>query len=139
MVQISLTIYFAESFWVGVVEERDGADLRVARHVFGAEPGPGEVLDFVLYDLLSLLDHSGSHEIEQASASRSVNPKRAAREAARASAERGISTQAQEAMRLELECRKVERKQETKQDRDTEAARRRALAVMRQKERHRGH
>jgi hypothetical protein len=139
MIQLSLTIYFAESLWVGVVEECDGADLRVARHIFGAEPGPGEVLGFVLRDMLPLLGRAGAHAAEEAPRAREVSPKRAAREAARASAERGVGTQAQEAMRLEIERHKAERKVETKQERAAAADRRRALAVARAKERHRGH
>jgi hypothetical protein len=139
MIQLSLTIYFAESLWVGVVEEHDGGDLRVARQIFGAEPGPGEVLAFVLRDMLPLLERAGDQPVEAAPAPRALNPKRAAREAARASAARGVSTQAQEAMRLEIERHKVEHQEETKQERETASAQRRALAVARRKERHRGH
>lgn len=139
MVELSLTVYFAESLWVGVVEERAEEGLRVARHIFGAEPGPGEVHEFVLRQMLPLLERAGPHEAQDAPAPRATSPKRAAREAARASAARGVSSQAQEAMRLEIERRKAERKIETRQEREHEAARRRALAAARSKARHRGH
>lgn len=139
MTQLSLTVYFDDQMWVGVVEEQEADELRVARHIFGAEPGPGEVLAFVLHEMLPLLRRSGGHETAPLRLQRIPNPKRAAREAARASAACGISTQAQEAMRREIERHKVERKAETKQEREAEIARRRAIADQRRRERHRGH
>jgi hypothetical protein len=39
--------YFEDPFWVGVVECQAGGALQAARHVFGAEPSPGEMLVFV--------------------------------------------------------------------------------------------
>ena len=48
MVAITLTIFFEDPFWVAVVERQADGRLQAARHLFGGEPTPAEVLAFVL-------------------------------------------------------------------------------------------
>ena len=60
MVTITLTVFFEDPFWVGVAERQAGGALQAARHVFGAEPSPGEVLEFVQKQLGPLLDRPGA-------------------------------------------------------------------------------
>jgi hypothetical protein len=135
---ITLTVFFEDPFWVGVVELRDGEALQAARHVFGAEPAPPEVLEFVLRDLGRLLDQPSVAVAATPAPPRLASPKRAAREAARQMAQRGIPTQAHEALRLELEQRKVERRQRGKAQREAEAAYKREIKVQKAKAKHRG-
>jgi hypothetical protein len=138
MAAIKLTIFFEDPFWVGVVERQEQGALVAARHLFGAEPAPAEVLEFVLYRMSRLLEGASVAVKAMPAEPRAINPKRAARVASRALAQRGSSTQAQEALRLQLEQNKRIRRQRTKAERDADAERRRQLKLQRAKARHRG-
>jgi hypothetical protein len=137
MTSITFTIFFEDPFWVGVVERQADGALQAARHVFGTEPGPAEVLEFVLGRMNRLIERSSVMAIE-ATMPRAINPKRAAREAGRALAQRGSSTQSQEAIRLQLEQNKQIHKQRSKAEREAEADYKRQLKVAKAKARHRG-
>jgi hypothetical protein len=136
-VSTTLTIFFEDPFWVGVVEWLEGDQLQAARVVFGGEPSAPEVYEFVLCEYYRL-DPTAALATPEALPARRRNPKRAAREAAAARQERGPSTYAQEALKLELEQRKVERRAHRRAERDAEQARRFALARQKARERHRG-
>jgi hypothetical protein len=138
MASINFTIFFEDPFWVGVVERQFDGTLQAARHVFGAEPAPTEVLEFVLGQMNRLLERSSVAVQIDATARRTINPKRAAREAGRALAQRGSSTQSQEAIRLQLEQNKQIRKQRSKAEREAEAGYRRQIKLAKAKARHRG-
>jgi hypothetical protein len=137
--RIALTVYFEDPFWVGLVEREERGELGVARHVFGGEPLPGEVLEFVLRTLPLLLERGGATLAVERRAPRAPNPKRAAREAARELAGRGPSTRSQEALRLQIEQGKQDRRQRQHLAREAEQERRRTLAVQKAKEKRRGH
>ena len=49
-----LTIFFDNSFWVGVFERVEGNKLSVCRVVFGTEPKDYEVYDFILKNYKNL-------------------------------------------------------------------------------------
>jgi hypothetical protein len=135
---ITLTIFFEDPFWVGVVERQADGALMAARHLFGTEPAPAEVLEFVLGQMSRLIERSSVAIAIDAPERRAVNPKRAAREASRALAQRGSSTQAQEAIRIQLEQSKQLHKQRNKAEREAEANYKRQLKVEKAKARHRG-
>jgi hypothetical protein len=143
--RVTLTIFFDDPFWVGVVEVADEAGLSVARHVFGAEPTDPELAEFVHREYTALLCRATSSAVSDAGApfagpgAARRNPKRAAREAARATAVRGLSTKAHEALRLQLEEHKRERRQRSRAEREELAAYKRAVARRRAHEKHRGH
>jgi hypothetical protein len=103
----SLTVYFEDPFWVGVVEQQEDETLRVARHVFGSEPSPVEVFEFVLYQLGALLDRPAVAATAELPAPKPRNPKHAAREAAQALAQHGTSTQAQAAYKRQIAGQKA--------------------------------
>jgi hypothetical protein len=124
---ITLTVYFEDPFWVGVVERQAGGALQAARHIFGAEPSPGEVFVFVQKQLAPQLDRPSVTIAAAPPVPRALNPKRAARAAAHALAERGLSTQSQEALRLQLEQHKQARKQRSKAEREAESAYKRQI------------
>jgi hypothetical protein len=136
-VSTTLTIFFEDPFWVGVVEWLDGDQIRAARVVFGGETSAPEVYEFVLREF-HRLDPMAAVAAPEALPARRRNPKRAARKAAAARQERGPSTYAQEALKLELEQRKVEHRARSRAERDAEQARRFALARQKARERHRG-
>jgi hypothetical protein len=136
---ISLTVLFEDPFWVGVVERQEDGTLQAARHIFGSEPAPAEVLEFVLHRLDRLLERPAAMVAGEQPERRAINPKRAARETARALAQRGTSTQAQEALRLQLEQSKRIRRRRSKAEREAKAEYKRQLKLQKAKARDRGH
>lgn len=135
----TLTVYFADPWWVGVIEDASGDTLRVARHVFGAEPSGPELLDWVLGPYAALLAAAPPAAAGAAPAEeRRPSPKRQAREAARALAERGISTKAQDVLRQQLEQHKCERKTQSRAQREALADYKRQRAKQKALAKHRG-
>ena len=102
-----LTILFDSPYWIGLLEdERDGL-LYAARYIFGAEPSDQEVYQFVLHDLLSLTAQMTVGIPFEQNLQRHVNPKRMQREVRRELAQAGITSKAQEAMRLQIETQQA--------------------------------
>ncbi len=134
-----LTIYFDGQFWVGVVEEAGETGLRACRHVFGAAPADEDVLEFVNRQMMPLIEQTTTSVQLQLPETRPTNPKRAAREAAKAVRGRGVSTYAQEAMKAEMEARKEAHQEASKAEREQEEERKYLLARIKARERHRGH
>jgi hypothetical protein len=135
------SVYFEGPFWVGVLESEDGGELRVARHVFGAEPSEPELLDFMLHRFAALPRFhvpasSGAREVE--AASRPLSPKRALREARRDTA-RPASTKAQAALAEAREASKAGAKASCREARSEAEELRFAERERRRKERRRGH
>ncbi|XVQ82641.1 YjdF family protein [Microbispora siamensis] len=139
---VSLSVYFESPFWVGVLEIVEDGELRATRFVLGSEPTDPELYEFLMRHGVALLERAeaapavpvverGERGERGESGERRVNPKRAAKLAARASARvtrRG--TAAQEALRLELESTKS-------QARVNRRERERALAEHRREVAHR--
>ncbi|GLX05183.1 YjdF family protein [Microbispora sp. NBRC 16548] len=106
---VSLSVYFESPFWVGVLEIVEDGELRATRFVLGAEPTDPELYEFLMRHGVALLERAEAAPAVPVGerGERRVNPKRAAKLAARAAARvprRG--TAAQEALRLELESTK---------------------------------
>ncbi|WP_394840934.1 YjdF family protein [Pendulispora brunnea] len=133
------TVFYEAPFWVGVAEREDDDGLSIARVVFGAEPTGAELRDWALQGFRRMQFRRGAFCPDDVNESRPRNPKRAQREASRASSERGISTRAQDALKAALEANAVEREVLSREARLREAERRWDLRVARRKEKHRGH
>ena len=133
---VTLTVFFDGQFWIGIFERTEGGTLSVARAVFGAEPKEQQVHEFVLQHYLKLRFSPPVEGVRiQAIAS---NPKRRQRQIAR-SAEKGIGTKSQQAMKLAQEAEKLARKARTKEQREAEEQRKRDLHAEKKKAKHRGH
>lgn len=136
---MKLTVFYDDQFWVGVVEAEENGRLKAARWIFGSsEPSDTEVYALVQRVLWRLLDDVGATIAAEQVSLRRINPKRSAREAGREIARQGVSTRAQEAMKLEMEQRKAERRTVTRAEREAEAARKRAIREAKAKAKHRG-
>jgi Protein of unknown function (DUF2992) len=140
---MQLTIYHDGRFWVAVVEVTDGENLTAYKHAFGSEPTDPEILEFVnkILPKLILENHSSraSIKIEKTNEfDKKRNPKRASREAAKATKVRGVSTFAQEVLRAQIENRKVEHKSISRQNKEEFKERKYALSREKAKKRHRG-
>jgi hypothetical protein len=134
----TLTVYFDDPWWVGVIACEEAGTLRAYRHIFGSEPSGEEVLAFILRDFLPLTSRPVVGLPGDAKALLRRNPKRAAREAARQTAERGISTKAQEALRVAREAEAQTRQATSRAERERAAEQRRAQTRARARARHRG-
>ena len=130
-----LTVLFEGPFWVGVFERVEDGRLSVCRVVFGNEPRDYEVWDFILKNYYSL---KFSPAVEVAEKGGRVNPKRRQREAERQTMQAGIGTKSQQALQLQREERKTERRQAGREQREARKERLFELKQQKRKEKHRG-
>lgn len=107
-----LTVFFEGPFWVGVFERVEDGKLSVCRVVFGSEPRDYEVWEFILKNYYGL---KFSPAAPVAVRDGKVNPKRRQREAGRQTMQAGIGTKSQQALQLQREERKTERRQAGRQ------------------------
>ncbi len=134
---VRFTVLYEDPYWVGLCEREDEAGYAVARMVFGAEPTPPEVEEFIKRRYHELKWSAPQPESTLA-IGRALNFKRAQREARAEQAAGPKVSKAHEAMRLELEQHKKERKAVTKAEREAEEERKRALRLEKKKAKHRG-
>ena len=133
---IQLTVFFEDPFWVGVFERTISGRLSVSKVTFGAEPKDYEVWEYVLKHFRQL---SFSPAVEAQARKTVSNPKRLQREIRRQSAQTmGIGTKSQQALQLQREERKLERRAFGREQRDAEKQRQFELKQQKRKEKHRG-
>lgn len=132
-----LTVYFEDPFWVGVYERSCGGSLEACRIVFGAEPKDCDVYAVFLDGWRGLRFSPPVAAGEKAAPK--PNPKRMQRAIKHQLAQTGVGTKAQQALKLQQEQRKSERKQLHKQRTAQEEAYRRLLHQQKKKEKHKGH
>lgn len=131
-----LTVYFEPPFWVGVWERVSEGRLEAAKVTFGAEPKDYEIYEFILKRWSSLV--FSPPVAVRGEAVHHQNPKRAQRAIRDQLAQRGTSTKSQQALQLQREAGKVERRERSRQQKEEEDARRFALRQQKRKEKHRG-
>lgn len=132
-----LTILFEEPFWIGLYECEDNGRYEVCKITFGAEPKDYEVYDFMLKNWNRL---RFSPSIEAATiAEKRINPKRMQRLINKQVENTGIGTKAQQALKLQQEQGKLERKTRSREQREEEMQRQFELRQEKHKEKHRGH
>lgn len=135
-VSSTLTVYHDGQFWVGLAEHVEDGRYGVARIVFGAEPSEEEIQKFVTSKWEKLSFFGG----KPAEASKPAkNPKRRAREAAKALKQPAMSTKAQQALAARWEAMKRESAQTRSQRRADEAEARFEQRKLKRKQKHRGH
>jgi hypothetical protein len=130
-----LSVFFDEPFWVGVFERIEDGKLSVAKVTFGAEPKDYEVYDFVLKHYYNL---QFSPAFEVAVAEKHINPKRMQREIKKQMSNTGIGTKSQQALKLQHEQYKTERKKKNREQKQAEEQRLFELRQQKKKEKHRG-
>lgn len=134
--EAKLTVYFDEPFWVGVFEDLDGKKLSVCKVVFGAEPTDAQVWEFVQANYRRL-QFSAPVKVEQKH--KADNPKRRQRNAHKQLEKTGVGTKSQQALQKQYEENKLERKQQSREQREAEKQRQFELKQQKRKEKHRGH
>ena len=133
---LTLTVYFDEPFWVGVFERTEDGRLSVCKVTFGAEPKDYEVWAFVLEHYHQL---TFSPAVEAETRQAADNPKRRQRNAGKQMARSGIGTKSQQALQMQLEQTKQERKVKSREQKLAEIERQFALKQQKKREKHKGH
>lgn len=119
-----------------MAEHIEGGRYGAARIVFGAEPSDGKILQFVVGKWEKLSFFGG----EPAEASKPAkNPKRRAREAAKALKRPAVSTKAQQALANQRKAMKRESAHTRSQRRAEEAEARFEQRKLKRKQKHRGY
>ncbi len=135
-VSSTLTVYHDGQFWVGLVEHVEDDKFGVARIVFGAEPSNEEVLRFVV-SKWEKFTFFGDEPAEMRKPAK--NPKRRAREAAKAVRQPSMSTKAQQALANQREAMKRDSARARSQRRAEETEARFEQRQLQRRHKHRGH
>ena len=131
-----LTVWFEEPFWVGMFERTDGGRLSVAKVVFGAEPKDVEVYAYVLRHYNGLIF---SPAVVACVKAMPRSPKRQLRDVKKQLENRGAGTRSQQALKMQQEQGRAERKARTRAQTGAEEQRRLAMKQQTRKDKHRGH
>ena len=130
-----LTVFFEAPFWVGVFERVSDGKLAVCKVTFGAEPKDYEVYDFVLKNYYRLrFSPAVATDVKEVGR----NPKRVQREVRKQVQNTGIGTKSQQALKLQQEQLKTERKIVSREQKEAEKQRQFELKRQKRKEKHRG-
>ena len=130
-----LTVCFEEPFWIGVFERIESRKLSAAKVTFGAEPKDYEVYEFVLQHFYDL---QFSPVVTAVVKEAKKNPKRIQRDIKKSLEKNGIGTKSQQALKLQQEQNKQERKVKNREQKLAEAERLFELKQQQKKEKHRG-
>lgn len=132
-----LTVLFEAPFWVCFCEREADGLYEVCKITFGAQPKDFEVYDFLLknYSVLKFSPpvETAGHEPVR------VNPKRMQRLIEKQLQAPGIGTKAQQALKLQREQEKSEKKAQSREKTDAEKELRFELRQQKRKEKHAGH
>ena len=130
-----LIVFFEEPFWVGVFERVSDGKLSVCKVTFGAEPKDYEIYDFILKNYYRLrFSPAVATDVKEIGR----NPKRVQREVRKQVQNTGIGTKSQQALKLQQEQLKTERKIVSRKRREVEKQRQFELKQQKRKEKHRG-
>ena len=133
---VKLTVYFEEPFWVGIFECIEDGKLSVAKITFGAEPKDYEVQEYIQKYYFGL---KFSPAVDTVVKDIKRNPKRMQREAKKQMQETGIGTKSQQALKLQQEQNKQERKVRSREKKEADELRMFELKQQKKREKHRGH
>lgn len=134
-VSVTLRVFFAEPFWIGVAEKVTDGKLSVCKITFGTEPRDYEIHEFLLQNYYQL---RFSPAVEAAVKEMRVNPKRMQREVHKQVKDTGIGTKSQQALKLQQEQVKTERKIFSREQMEADKMRKFELRQQKKKEKHRG-
>lgn len=131
-----LTVFFEDPFWVGIFERIEDGKLSAAKVTFGAESKDYEVQEYIQKYYFRL---PFSPAVETVVKETKRNPKRMQRDAKRQMQETGIGTKSQQALKLQQEQNKQERKLRSREKKEADDLRMFVLKQQKKKEKHRGH
>ena len=131
-----MTVFFENPFWVGVIERIDNEKLSVCKITFGAEPKDYEVYDFISREYCHL---KFSPAVATVVKETKRNPKRMQRNAKKQMQENGIGTKSQQALKMQQEQNKRERKLRSREQKEADKQRMFELKQQKKREKHKGH
>lgn len=134
-VQNNLTVFFEEPFWVGIFERYENERMSASKVVFGAEPKDYMIYEFILKRYSDL---QFSPAVAAVAKEEKQNPKRRQRDIKRALEKHGIGTKSQQALKIQQEQNKKERKVRSREEKLAETERMFKLRQQKKKEKHRG-
>ena len=130
-----LTVYFEDPFWIGVFEKSEGQKLSVAKVTFCSEPKDHAVSEFILKNYFNLrFSPAVAAVVKDAKA----NPKKMQRDIKKQLQDTGIGTKSQQALKLQQEQCRQERKEKSREQKLTETKRMFELKQQKKKEKHKG-
>ena len=131
----ALTVFFQEPFWIGAFERISDGKLSVCKVTFGAEPKDYELGDFILknYDSLRF-----SPAVAAVVKETKRNPKRMQRDVKKQLQYNGIGTKSQQALKLQQEQMKTQRKLISREQKEAKEQRQFEMKQQKRKEKHRG-
>ena len=131
-----LTVLFDDPFWAAVYERISDGKLEATKVVFGAEPKDYEVYEYFLNNWNRL---KFSPPVDESyTVDNKVNPKRIQREIRKQLNQTGIGTKSQQALKLQQEQNKFERKCVSKAKSEEEKKRQFEIRQQKKKEKHMG-
>lgn len=134
-VSVGLRVFFEEPFWIGILERVENGKMTVCKITFGPEPKDYEVQDFLAKNYYSL---RFSPAVAAVVKEKRVNPKRMQRQVHRELGDLGTGTKSQQALKLQQEQKKIDRKAVSRERKEAEAQRQFELKQQKKKEKHRG-
>ncbi|MCE7700263.1 MAG: YjdF family protein [Methanobacterium paludis] len=126
-----------DPFWIGIFEKVENGKIEACRVVFGQEPKDSEIYEFILTNC-SKLRFSKPLAIDEKSEAK-INPKRMQKKIKKAIQENGVGTKAQQAMKLDYESKKIERKQMSKERRELQEELKFQKRQEKKKQKNKGH
>ena len=120
-ISAKLTILFEDPFWIGLYERIYKNKLEVCKITFGKEPTDGEVYEFMLKNWKKLRFSPPVKGVKPVK--EKINPKRMQREINKAQKNTEIGTKSQQALKLQQEQIKDNKKAIKKIKREEEAKR----------------
>lgn len=131
-----LTVYFDGVFWVGVYERISNGRLEACKITFGSEPKDYEVFRYLLQNWRNLR-FSPPVDVSEAQEKR-LNPKRMRRMVKKQLEAHGTGTKSQQALNLQREQSKEERKTRKREGKEADKERTFLLKQQKKREKHRG-
>lgn len=131
-----LQVFFEEPFWVGVFERIDNDKLSVCKITFGAEPKDYEVQAFILENYHKLRFSPSVDSIVEEE--ERINPKRLQREVKKQIKNVGIGSKSQQALKLQQEQGKLERKAYSREQNEAKKEFQYKLKQQKRREKHKG-
>lgn len=132
---VKLTVFFEGPFWVGVFERVEDGKLSACKVTFGAEPKDYEIRAFLLRNYCNL---KFSPSVDVSVKKENANPKRVQREVRKQIRSAGIETKSQQALQLQREEMKTERRLTGRTQKLAEQKRQYARRQQKRREKHRG-
>ena len=132
----TLKVFFEEPFWVGVFERVENGRLSVCKVTFGAEPKDREIQSFILKNYYQL---RFSPAVAAVVKETKKNPKRIQRDVKKQLQITKIGTKSQQALKLQQEQNKQERRVKSREQKTAETKRLFELKQQKKKDKHKGH